>query len=160
MNVLVNGTTLNVNNAYTEREENITLLVLVPQSEMDYADLKDLFKGNTGDIIKTDGSASETFSGFTYANIIDDDANGQYIVRLTSSEYEFQLARNRQLEADKANLEGTVASKDMEISNLNNTISEKDKTIAELEKAIGEGGTVGISADDIVSAVMEGVNAV
>ena len=132
MNVLVNGTTLNVNNAYTEREENITLLVLVPQSEMDYADLKDLFKGNTGDIIKTDGSASETFSGFTYANIIDDDANGQHIVRLTSSEYEFQLARNRQLE----------------------------KSIEDLKKSLGQGNDGGISAEEIMNAVMEGVEEV
>lgn len=132
MNVLVNGTTLNVNNAYTEREENITLLVLVPQSEMDYADLKDLFKGNTGDIIKTDGSASETFSGFTYANIIDDDANGQHIVRLTSSEYEFQLARNRQLE----------------------------KSIEDLKKSLGQGNDGGISTEEIMNAVMEGVEEV
>ena len=55
MNVLVNGVTLNVNNAYTEREDDITLFVLVPQSEMDYAGLKELFKKNAKEIMTNNG---------------------------------------------------------------------------------------------------------
>ena len=42
MNVLVNGTTLNVINAYAERDTVtgiITCTVIVPQSEMDYTDV-------------------------------------------------------------------------------------------------------------------------
>ena len=124
MNVLVNGTTLNVNNAYTEREENITLLVLVPQSEMDYADLKDLFKGNTGDIIKTDGSASETFSGFTYVNTVDDDANNQYIVRLKSSEIEFQRERNRILEKEIEDLKKQGYGKGISVDEIEEAVME------------------------------------
>ena len=136
MNVLVNGITLNVNNAYAERENEITLFIHVPQSEMGYSDLKEIFKNNTGDIIKTDNDNVETFSGFAYANIADDDVNETYIVKLTANEYDFQVGRNRQLEADKASLEGTVASKEAEISNLNVTVSEKDKAIAEKEETI------------------------
>ena len=138
MNVLVNGTTLNVKNAYAERENGMIICtVIVPQTEMDYADVKALFKGNTEDIIYTkEDESTELFSGFTYKNILDDDENGQYVVKLTADEYSFQLGRNRQLEADKANLEGTVASKDMEISNLNGTVAEKDKTIEEKEATI------------------------
>lgn len=138
MNVLVNGITLNVNNAYAEREDGMIICtVIVPQSEMDYADVKALFKNNTEDIIYTnDSEEQKIFSGFSFASILDDDANGQYIIKLTADEYAFQLGRNRQLEADKANLENTVSSKDMEISNLNGTISERDKTIEEKDGVI------------------------
>lgn len=155
MNVLVNGITLNVTNAYAERDTVsgiITCNVIVPQSEMDYADVKALFKGNTEDIVCTkDDESTELFSGFVFASILDDDANGQYIVKLTADEYAFQLGRNRQLEADKANLEGTVASKDMEISNLNVTVSEKENTIAEREKTIAEKEDVILSKDATIS---------
>ncbi|MBQ8280929.1 MAG: hypothetical protein IJZ25_00830 [Lachnospiraceae bacterium] len=144
MNVLVNGTTLNVKNAYAERENGMIICtVIVPQSEMDYADVKALFKGNTEDIIYTnDSEEQKIFSGFTFASILDDDANGQYIIKLTADEYAFQLGRNRELEADKASLESAVASKDMEISNLNSTVAEKDKVIAEREKTITAKDTV------------------
>lgn len=144
MNVLVNGTTLSVTNAYAERENGIiTCTVIVPQSEMEYADLKALFKGNTEDIVSTkDDGSTELFSGFTYSSILDDDANEQYIVKLTADEYAFQLGRNRQLEADKASLKNTVMSKDNEISTLNSTISEKDKTIAKKEETITAKDTV------------------
>ena len=145
MNVLVNGITLNAK-AYAERDQVtgiITCTVIVPQNEMDYADLKALFKGNTEDIIytKEDGS-TELFSGFTYSHIVDDDENGQHIVKLTADEYSFQLGRNRQLEADKAALEGTVASKNVEISNAQRAISEKNATIAEREATIEAKDTV------------------
>ena len=140
MNVLVNGITLNVTNAYAERETVsgiITCTVIIPQSEMDYAELKALFKGNTEDIVKTaDDDSTELFSGFTYSSIVDDDANEVYIVKLSATEYDFQLGRNRQLEADKASLESTVASKENEITNLNTSIAEKDTKIAEQEEAI------------------------
>lgn len=139
MNVLVNGTTLNAK-SYAERDTVtgiITCTVIVPQSEMDYADLKALFKGNTEDIVYTkDDGSTELFSGFTYSHIVDDDENSQYIVKLTADEYNFQLGRNRQLEADKASLEGTVASKDMEISNLNTAVAEKETTITEQKETI------------------------
>ena len=139
MNVLVNGNTLNVANAYAERDTAtgiITCTVVVPNSEIGHAELKAMFKNNAGDIIKTDGESSETFSGFKFSAIIDDDANEQYIVKLTADEYSFQLGRNRQLEADKASLETTVATKDAEISNLNATVSEKENVIAEREATI------------------------
>lgn len=136
MKILVSGTTLNAVSAYAERENNITLFIHVPQSEIGYDELKTLFKNNTDDIIKTDGETTETFSGFTYANIIDDDDNNVNIVKLTANEYDFQLGRNRQLEADNANLQNAVVSKDSEISNLNNTVSEKENVIAEQEETI------------------------
>lgn len=145
MNLLVNGTTLKAK-AYTERDTVtgiITCTVIVPQNEMDYADLKALFKGNTEDIIYTkEDESTELFSGFTYKHILDDDANEQYIVKLTADEYSFQLGRNRQLEADKASLESAVMNKDTEISNLNGTISERDKTIAEKDETITAKDTV------------------
>lgn len=148
MNILINNTTLNVNNAYAERDTQngiITLFVTVPYSEMDYADLKALCKANTEDIIKNDGDKTEIYSGFSYASILDDEVNKVYTVKMTSDEYAFQLGRNRQLEADKANLEGTVASKEAEISTLNGTISEKEKTIAEREATIE-------AKDNVISA--------
>lgn len=194
MNVLVNGTTLK-GKAYAERDTVtgiITCTVIVPKSEMDYAELKALFKGNTEDIIYTkEDESTELFSGFSYKNILDDDESNQYIVKLTSDEHSFQLGRNRQLEADKASLQNTVASKEMEISNLNVTISEKDKLIAEREKIItardnvikekeasilekkaaiteleqtieelkqGSTGESGMTLEDIVAAIEEGVN--
>ena len=139
MKVLVNGNTLNVANAYAERDTVtgiITCTVVVPNSEIGHAELKAMFKNNAGDIIKTDGESSETFSGFKFSAIIDDDANEQYIVKLTADEYSFQLGRNRQLEADKAQLESTVANKEDEISNLNGTVAEKNNVIAEREATI------------------------
>ena len=144
MNVLVNGTTLNVTNAYAERENGMIICtVIVPQSEMDYAEVKALFKGNTEDIIYTnDAEEQKIFSGFSFKNILDDDENSQYIVKLTADEYAFQLGRNRELEADKASLESTVMSKDNEISNLNVTISEKDKVIEENETTIEQKNVV------------------
>ena len=145
MHILVNGTTLNVTNAYPERDEAtgiITYYIILPQSEMDYMDLKALFKSNTEEIVKTDDGNVELFASAEYEHIIDDDANGLYTVILKTNENKHQLTRNRQLEADKASLESTVASKDMEISNLNGTISEKDKTIAEREETITAKDTV------------------
>ena len=143
MNVLVNGTTLN-GKAYAERDNGMIICtVIVPQTEMDYADVKALFKGNTEDIIYTnDSEEQKIFSGFSFASILDDDANSQYIIKLTADEYAFQLGRNRELEADKATLESTVASKDSEISTLNATISEKDKVITEREETITAKDTV------------------
>lgn len=145
MNVLVNGKTLNAK-AYAERDTVtgiITCTVIAPQSEMDYADLKALFKGKTEDIIYTkDDESTELFSGFTYSSILDDDENEQYVVKLTADEYSFQLGRNRQLEADKISLENIVTNKDNEISTLNGTISEKDKVIAEREETITAKDTV------------------
>lgn len=213
MNVLVNGTTLNVTNAYAEREVStgiITYFITLLQSEMDYYDLKELFKSNTEEIVKTDDDGNvELFANAKYVKTDDDDTNGLYTVILKTDENAHQLARNRQLEADKASLENTVASKNAEISKAQRAISEKDKTIAEreetiavkdmalaenaititeqketitvlettlaekdtvltakeaeiaeLEKALGEGGTGGISAEDIVNAVTEGVDEV
>ena len=143
MNVLVNGTTLN-GKAYAERENGMIICtVIVPQTEMDYADVKALFKNNTEDIIYTnDSEEQKIFSGFSFASILDDDANSQYIIKLTADEYAFQLGRNRELEADKVSLENTVASKDSEISTLNATISEKDKVITEREETITAKDTV------------------
>lgn len=137
MNVLVNGITLN-GKAYAERENGMIICtVIVPQTEMDYAEVKALFKGNTEDIIYTnDSDEQKIFHGFSFASILDDDANGQYIIKLTADEYAFQLGRNRELEADKASLESTMASKENEISNLNTSIAEKNTKIAEQEETI------------------------
>lgn len=139
MNVLVNGTTLN-GKAYAERENGMIICtVIVPQTEMDYADVKALFKSNTEDIIYTnDSEEQKIFSGFSFASILDDDANSKYIIKLTADEYAFQLGRNRELEADKASLESTVASKDSEISELTTSITEKDGTITEQGEKIVE----------------------
>ena len=139
MNVLVNGTTLN-GKAYAERENGMIICtVIVPQTEMDYADVKALFKNNTEDIIYTnDSEEQKIFSGFSFASILDDDANSQYIIKLTADEYAFQLGRNRELEADKVSLENTVASKDSEISELTTSITEKDGTITEQGEKIVE----------------------
>lgn len=139
MNVLVNGTTLN-GKAYAERENGMIICtVIVPQTEMDYADVKALFKNNTEDIIYTnDSEEQKIFSGFSFASILDDEANSQYIIKLTADEYAFQLGRNRELEADKATLESTVASKNSEISELTTSITEKDGTITEQGEKIVE----------------------
>lgn len=140
MKILVNGTTLNVTNAYAEREEAtgiITYYIILQQSEMDYYDLKALFKSNTEEIVKTDDNGNvELFANAKYVKTDDDDANGLYTVILKTDENAHQRARNRQLEADNASLESTVMSKDNEIFNLNGTISERDKTIAEKEEVI------------------------
>lgn len=141
MNILVNGITVNVTNAYAERENGIIICtVIVPQSEMEYADVKALFKENTGDIVYTNDDGQKIFSGFSFSSILDDNEN--YIVKLTADEYAFQLGRNRELEADKATLESTVASKENEIFTLNSTISEKEQTIAERDETITAKDTV------------------
>lgn len=154
MNVLVNGITLNVSNAYAERENGMIICtVVVPQSEMEYADLKALFKENTGDIVYTnDTEEQKIFSGFSFASILDDDANSQYIIKLTADEYAFQLGRNRELEADKATLENTVASKDNEISTLTTSITEKDGTITEQGEKIVELEATIVSKDEEITA--------
>lgn len=141
MNLYINGTTLTINSAVAQRNTAtgvITLFVKVPYAEMEYADLKILFKTNTEDMIKTaEDGTEETFAGeFAYKKTEDDDVNEVYTVILTTNENDFQLARNRQLEKDKASLESTVAVKNSEISNLNVAISEKDKAIAEREATI------------------------
>lgn len=153
MNVLVNGTTLN-GKAYAERENGMIICtVIVPQSEMEYADVKALFKGNTEDIIYTnEADEQKIFSGFSFTSILDDDANGQYIIKLTADEYAFQLGRNRELEADKASLESTVASKDSEISTLTTSITEKDGTITEQGEKIVELEATIVSKDAEISA--------
>lgn len=142
MKVLANGTTLNVTNAYAEREEAtgiITYYIILPQSEMDYYDLKALFKSNTEEIVKTDDDGNvELFANAKYVKTDDDDANGLYTVILKTDENAHQLARNRQLEADKASLENIVASKDSEISTLTTSIIEKDGTITEQGEKIVE----------------------
>ena len=142
MNVLVNGTTLNVKNAYAERDTStgiITCNILVPYSEMEYADLKALFKANDEDIIcNKDNGETETFSGFSNPKISDNDETEIYTVTMTAIEYDFQIGRNRQLEADKASLEGAVATKNAEITTLNNVVSERDNTISEKEVVITE----------------------
>lgn len=162
MNVLVNGTTLNVTNAYAERENGMIICtVIVPQTEMDYADVKALFKGNTEDIIYTnDSEEQKIFSGFSFASILDDDANGQYIIKLTADEYAFQLGRNRELEVNNAYLENALVSKNVVIAENATTIKNLQSTISELEKNIGESGTSGISVEDIANAIMEGVDEV
>ena len=122
MKILVSGTTLNVNSAYAKRDNEtgiITLYVIVPYSEMDYISLKALFNDNTEDIVATkDDGSSETFSGFVKPKVTDDDETQVYTVKMTSDEHSFQLGRNRQLEADKANLEAVIATKDTEIAEL------------------------------------------
>ena len=120
MNLYVNGRTLSVNNAYAERGENgvITLFVAVPYAEMDYTNLKEIFKENTEDIIKNDGETKETYSGFTYSHITDDDENNFFVVTLISDENSFQLGRNKQLEKDNAELTAMLVSKDAEIAEL------------------------------------------
>lgn len=157
MNVLVNGITLNVTNVYAERDNGMIICtVIVPQTEMDYANVKALFKNNTEDIIYTnDSEEQKIFSGFSFASILDDDANGQYIIKLTADEYAFQLGRNRELEADKATLESTVASKEAEISNLNTTVAEKDKAIAEREETITAKDTVIGEKEVVITEQME-----
>ena len=161
MNVLVNGTTLNVTNVYAERENGMIICtVIVPQTEMDYANVKALFKNNTEDIIYTnDSEEQKIFSGFSFASILDDDTNEQYIIKLTADEYAFQLGRNRELEADKAGLENTVSAKDMEISNLNGTISEKNATIAEREATIEAKDTVIEEKEVVITEQAETITA-
>ena len=155
MKVSICNTTIEVDNAYAERENGIiTLFLIVPYSEMEYADLKALCKSNTGDIIKTSDDATETFSGFSFANISDDDAKEVYTVKLTSNEYSFQLGRNRQLEADNEILRSTVSFKDGEISALNGTIAELQETIAGFENGTAGDGLL----TDIAAAIEEGVN--
>ena len=156
MNVLVNGTTLNVTNAYAERDEEkriITYYIILPQSEMDYTDLKVLFKSNTEEIVKTDDEGNtELFANADYDHIVDDDANGLYTVILKTDENAHQMARNRQLEKDKANLESTVASKDNEISTLTTSITEKDGTITEQGEKIVELEATIVSKDEEITA--------
>lgn len=120
MNLYVNGRTLSVNNAYAERGENgvITLFVTVPYAEMEYTNLKEVFKENTEDIIKNDGETEETYSGFTYSHITDNDENNVFVVTLISDENSFQLGRNKKLEKDNAELTAILVSKDAEIAEL------------------------------------------
>lgn len=163
MNVLVNGSTLNVINAYAERNivtGIITYYVILLQSEMDYNDLKALFKSNTEEIVKTDDKGNtELFTNAEYEHTIDDDTNGLYTVILKADENAHQRARNRQLEADKANLENTVASKNYEISSLNRTISEKDKVIAKNATAIEQKNVVISEKETTITEQKETISA-
>ena len=129
MNILVNDTKLKVINAYAERGDKISLFIHVSQKEISYEDLKNLFKNNSDDIIKTDGRKKETFSSFSYVGIDDDDINDVYVVKLYADENDFQLGRNRQLEEDIKVLKDVIESKDAEIEALKKELYEKDALI-------------------------------
>lgn len=75
MKLTINATEINVTNAYPYQRPNgkRELRITVPQTEIEYAELKELLKGDTGEIVltKEDGSA-EAFLGYhTTAAITD-----------------------------------------------------------------------------------------
>lgn len=176
MQIIVNETTLNVVNAYAEREQDIKLYIHVPYSEIEYSNLKLLFKNNIGDILKVSdaGVTEEIYSGFSYVNILDDDETNVYIVTLVSSENEFQIGRNRRLEAKIAsltkenlgkdstigNLQGAILEMEEEILQKNNSIQELDEQILKLEQDVNNAtnNAMELVISEMLSAIKEGVN--
>lgn len=79
MKLLINGTKINVTNAYPYQHPNgkRELRITVPQTEIGYADLKELLKGDTGEIVLTkDDGTTEAFLGYhTTATITDKTEN-------------------------------------------------------------------------------------
>lgn len=172
MQIIVNETALNVVNAYAERAQDIKLYIHVSYSEIEYSNLKSLFKNNVGDILKVSdtGTTEEIYSGFSYANILDNDETEVYIVTLTSSENDFQIGRNRRLEAEidslkkdkleKDNviekLHGVVLEREEEISQKNNSIQELSEQMLKLEYNANNAMDEVIS--ELLFALKEGVN--
>jgi len=131
MILLINGTELNIKNAYTERDttnNKLCLIIDVPYGEAEYGALKAIFKTNTEDIVTvTDNGETEVFSGFSYTAAlppIDMEENQFYRFTLPGNEDTYQLTRNRELER-------RLKDKEEKISILNNIVAEKNKTIAE-----------------------------
>lgn len=138
MVLLINGTELNVSNAYEERDtitNILSLVVDVPYGEAEYGALKAIFKTNTEDIVKVDDSGeTRTYEGFVYNPDYppkDIENSGIYRFTLIGDENTYQTTRNRELEQK-------VKDKDSKISNLNNSIAEKDNEINIMATAITE----------------------
>lgn len=151
MVLLVGGTQLNVENAYAERNGSIiTLFIAVNYAEMEYADLKALFKNNTEDIIKiSDDGTEESFTvDFVYSKITDDDVNEIYTVTMITDENAFQLGRNRKLEKDNASLNATVEAKEKSIADL----------MEKVERLKNKASFVDIDYEEFVRVMQEGVN--
>lgn len=79
MKILINETEINVTNACAFQHPNgkRELRITVPQTEIGYTELKELLKGNTGEIVLTkDDGNTEAFLGYhTTATITDKTEN-------------------------------------------------------------------------------------
>lgn len=159
MHLIVNGTELVVNNAYTERDTNtdtLSAVIEAPYEVMDFASLKALFMEHSGIITKVlDDGSTESWDGFKYDKPPIDDGE-QYRIVLVGNEESYQIERLRHMET-------VLAEKETEISNLSGIVFQKDKTIAELEQTIaglGQGTENNVALEDIVAVMEEGVNEV
>ena len=119
MELIISGTTLEVENYYVERyrDGKLVLTVKIKQDTIEYGTMKDLFVNNTGDItgINSEGK-KETLTGFVFKapRIVDDSEEGTYTVEVTClGEAEFQIGvmqtqiteQNRLIEEQKALIE-------------------------------------------------------
>ena len=123
MKLNINATEINVTNAYAFQHPNgkRELRITVPQSEIGYADLKELLKGDTGEIVLTkDDGSTEAFIGYhTTATLTDkteNDVEVFYIVLDCVGE-----AERKALEAEyrAKELENLVAQQNVSINALN-----------------------------------------
>ena len=170
MYLIVNEIELAVNNAYTERDANtntLSAIIEVPYESMDFTSLKTLFMEHSGIITKVlDDGSTESWDGFKYDKPPVDDGE-KYRIVLVGNEESYQIERLRYMEVVLAEKEDVILAKEVVISEKETTITEQketitvlENTVAELEKALGEGETGGISEEEIMNAVMEGVEEV
>lgn len=130
MKILINGTEINVTNAYPFQHPNgkRELRITVPQTEIAYADLKEQLKGNAGEIVLTkDDGSTEAFLGYhTTATITDkteNDVEVFYIVLDCVGEAERKALeaeyRAKEAERQAQALAGLVAQQNQSIDALN-----------------------------------------
>lgn len=133
MKLTVNKTTLEVSNAYTERDENgsLTAVIEVPYDSMDFTNLKLLFMSNEGIITKElDDGSTESWDGFKYLTP-PVDTGELYRITLSGEEEAYQIERTRHLEKQ-------LSEKEASISQMENTLAEKEKEIADLAEAYAD----------------------
>ena len=87
MKLTINATEINVTNAYAFQHPNgkRELRITVPQAEIGYAELKELLKGDKGEIVLTkDDGSTEAFLGYhttaTITDKVENDVEVFYVV--------------------------------------------------------------------------------
>lgn len=142
MKILIAGTELNVTKCFPYEAKNgkRTLEVTIPQSEIEYAALKEVLAASTGEIVLTkDDGTTQTFVGYTATYEITDKAENEvavwYIVIQCTAEAERRAWEAQQkaaeleltvvalTEANNKQAE-TITAQAAEIELLNNTLLE------------------------------------
>lgn len=146
MKLNINATEINVTNAYAFQHPNgkRELRITVPQSEIGYADLKELLKGDTGEIVLTkDDGSTEAFIGYhttaTITDKVENDVEVFYVVLDCVGEAERKAleAEYRAKEAEKQAqaLAELVAQQNQALEALNEQLIVTQLAVVEMHEA-------------------------